>query len=248
MVRLAALLLVCSAALAEGQRTTTLEVIVVDSAGDPVVSADARLEALSISSRVGLDGRHTFVDLPEGRYDLLVRKVGYVAQVVSIRTGALKFDSVRVVLPEIVVELQGVRISAAQHPFVQDYERRRAKGIGTFITPKQIQDLKPSFSSEIFRQMPMVRLISTPSGYGIRFQAMLSINQKSSECIPMLWIDGQRVAGMEIDEIGANDIFAVEIYRGASTIPMQFISNGHSQCGAIVVWTKREGATFKKRP
>src|SRR4051812_35897150 len=120
MVRLATLLLVCSAALAAGQRTTYLEVIVVDSVGEPVASADTRIAALGLSARVDLDGRHTYVDLPEGKYELLVRKVGYLPQTVSITTGPIKFDSIRVVLPEIIVELQGVRISAVQHPFVQD--------------------------------------------------------------------------------------------------------------------------------
>jgi hypothetical protein len=53
---------------------------------------------------------------------------------------------------------------------------------------------------------------------------------------------------MEIDEIGANDIFAVEIYRGASTVPTEFITNGRTQCGVIVVWTKRNGPSFRRPP
>jgi len=242
------MLLVGLAAIAAGQRTTTLDVTVADSAGQPLGSVEVKIPSLNRGGRSDMDGHYTFVDLPSGQFQIVARRLGYSPQTVSVRTGTVAMDSLHITMPEIIVELQGVRISAAQHPFVQEYERRRAKGIGTFITPKDIQKLKPSYSSEIFRQLPMVRLINTPSGYGIRFQAMLSIDQKREECIPIIWVDGQRVPGMEIDEIGANDIFAVEVYRGASTVPTEFITNGRTQCGVIVVWTKRNGATFKRPP
>ena len=45
---------------------------------------------------------------------------------------------------------------------------------------------------------------------------------------------------MEVDEIRAQDIHGIEIYRGAATVPAQFAKSGLTQCGAIVVWTKRK--------
>ena len=55
-----------------------------------------------------------------------------------------------------------------------------------------------------------------------------------------IWVDGQAAMGMEIDEIRAQDIHGIEIYRGASTLPVQFAKAGLGQCGAIVVWTRRK--------
>jgi hypothetical protein len=60
-------------------------------------------------------------------------------------------------------------------------------------------------------------------------------------CTPLLWVDGQKVPGLEIDDILASDIHAIEIYRGVATTPPQFVEANSAQCGAIVIWTRRKG-------
>jgi hypothetical protein len=57
----------------------------------------------------------------------------------------------------------------------------------------------------------------------------------------MIWIDGQRAPGMEIDEIPLNDIEGIELYNGPSTTPAEFWQANGSQCGTIVVWTRLPG-------
>ena len=71
-----------------------------------------------------------------------------------------------------------------------------------------------------------------PMGRGSRFGEL---------CQPMIWLDGQRAAGLEIDDLRSGDIQAIEMYRGASTTPPQFATAGVTQCGAVVVWTRRKG-------
>jgi hypothetical protein len=41
--------------------------------------------------------------------------------------------------------------------------------------------------------------------------------------------------GMNIDEITASDLLAIELYSGATQMPAQWASNS---CGLIIVWTK----------
>lgn len=249
MLRLLALLLIAAPAAAQAPRLTTLRVIVVDSAGDPLGDADVRIVPLDVHARANVDGESLFSDLPSGRFDVKVTKIGYFPRMIPLTTGRRRIDSLRVVMAEIVYNIQGVQISAAQHPFVQEYERRRAMGLGTFITPKEINERNASNASEIFRQVPSLRFVPVPGGYGIRFPVVLSIDIRGSgECIPVIWVDGQRALGLEIDEIGAQDILAVEIYRGAATVPSRFTTNGKTQCGAIVLWTRRQAADRKRRP
>ena len=59
-----------------------------------------------------------------------------------------------------------------------------------------------------------------------------------------IWLDGQEVRDMELDNIPVNDIEGMEIYSGPSTTPMQF-SHGWSRtdCGAIVIWTRIPGSS-----
>ena len=240
MMRLTAVLIICAAALSGAQRGT-LRVRVVDSAGLHVSAADARVLSLGRSTRADGEGRATLSDLPDGKFELTVRKVGYHPAVVPFTMLAGATDSIRVVMAEVIVELDGVRISAARHPFIQSFDRRRAQGLGTFITPGEIEGRRASVASDIFRQVPVVRLVHTPTGFGIRFPTILSMRRSAEDCVPMIWVDGQRAPGLEIDEIRSGDIAAIEIYRGASTVPMDFATGGRTQCGAVVIWTKRYG-------
>ena len=248
MKRLVTLLLIAASAAAQAPRSTTLRVVVVDSSGSPLGDADVRVAPLGLHVRANSDGQSLFSDLPAGQLSVKVSKIGYTPQTAAFSSGVHAIDTLRFVLPEIVYDIQGMRISAAQHPFVQEYERRRAMGIGTFITPKEITERNASNASEIFRQVPSLRFVQVPGGYGIRFPVVLSIDIRGSgECIPVIWVDGQRALGLEIDEIGAQDILAVEIYRGAASVPSRFTTNGKTQCGAIIVWTRRQGAD-RRRP
>jgi len=239
------LALTVAAASALGAQRGTLQVTIVDSAGLFISTADARVAPLGRPVRIDGTGRGALYDLPDGRFERLVRKVGYHPRTVPFTIGAGAPDSLRVVLAEVIIELDGVRISAARHPFIQSFDRRRAQGIGTFITPREIEMRGASIASDIFRQVPVVRLVHTPSGFGIRFPTILSIRRSNEDCVPMIWVDGQRAPGLEIDEIGSRDITAVEIYRGASTVPAEFATGGKTQCGAVVVWTKRYGMVGK---
>lgn len=240
MSRLVLGLLVSAAALSGAQRGT-VRVTIVDSTGATIPVADARIASLGRSAHADGDGRVSFSDLPEGRIEIAIRKVGYHPATVPVTVRSGVTDSVRVVLAEVIVELDGVRISAAHHPFIQAFDRRRSQGVGTFITPREIAERRATVSSDIFRQVPVVRLVQTPNGLGIRFPSILSIRRSNEDCVPMLWIDGMRAPGMEIDEIRSGDITAVEVYRGASTVPMEFTTGGRTQCGAVVIWTKRYG-------
>jgi outer membrane cobalamin receptor len=63
----------------------------------------------------------------------------------------------------------------------------------------------------------------------------------------VLYIDGVQVnqpeegaALSEMAMVPAIDIQAIEVYRGAGTLPPEF-AGPDAMCGAIVIWTKRGG-------
>jgi hypothetical protein len=55
----------------------------------------------------------------------------------------------------------------------------------------------------------------------------------------LIWVDGQKAPGLEIDDIPLRDVEGIEVYNGPATTPMQFTA-GHSmtQCGTIVIWSR----------
>lgn len=222
----------------------TLRGTVVDSAGDPVAGAEVTIPSLGRITRADDAGRLTMGGLPIGTLQLSVRQFGYHPQQVTVTITGAQYDSVQIKLVDQIVSLDEVDVTASGlHPFFQEFEQRRARGIGTFITRDQIDARNTSATSDLFRNLPTVRLVRTNSGLGIRFPTTFSNLRRpgADACTPMIWLDGQRAPGMEIDEVLPSDIQAIEMYRGVATTPAQFATGGSAPCGAIVIWTRRKG-------
>lgn len=234
-MRAALLLLLLPAALT-AQRS--VRVSVADSNGVPVAGAEVRI-AGGRQLKTDSAGRVRFVNPDTGATSFSIRRLGFEPQTVRFFVGRAS-DTLHVILVERLIELDGVMVSARAHPFIENFDRRRRRGVGTFITPLEIERRRASQSSDVLRQVPMVRLVRLPTGgVGIRFPGVLSIRRSTEDCIPMLWVDGQRAPSLEIDDIRADDLMAIELYRGASVVPNEFATSGRTQCGVVVIWTKR---------
>jgi hypothetical protein len=65
----------------------------------------------------------------------------------------------------------------------------------------------------------------------------------NNACLPRLFVDGVRVAYDAQNDINAvvnpEQVEAIEVFRGPSEIPVQYNDN-NSQCGVIVIWTRKE--------
>ncbi|HSM07312.1 MAG TPA: TonB-dependent receptor plug domain-containing protein, partial [Longimicrobiales bacterium] len=73
-------------------------------------------------------------------------------------------------------------------------------------------------------------------------------------CFPSVWVDGRRFSTPRSGGVGHDpvdfsqfltlDIEAVEVYRGAASVPGEF-GGGDAACGAVVIWTHRGGRTVR---
>ena len=221
--------------------------IVTDSAGYPLPNVEVRIMELGRVARSDVQGKFAIDRITDRIVDVTFRRFGYQVRMVRFSLINGEGDSARVVMRAEPIRLQAVEIEAREegHPFFNEYETRRQRGIGSFITQKDIEKLNTSYPSDAFRRLPGMRFVQANGGMGVRF--MSSIGMRSvgargapAECVPTIWVDGQAAPGMEVDELRAQDIHGIEIYRGAATVPAQFAKSGLTQCGAIVVWTKRK--------
>ena len=56
----------------------------------------------------------------------------------------------------------------------------------------------------------------------------------------MLWVDGQRVPGAELDEVvPPDDIAGIEFYTSMAGVPAQYLERQNRACGTLLVWTKK---------
>jgi hypothetical protein len=234
------LVFVPSHARAQG---TIVRGVVVDSAGKPVSEAALGIVALHHATRTDEQGHFAFPALPKGGVEIAVRRIGYEPIIVRFVVSGGPADSIRVVLAELPAVLEAVSVSAAERHRLQrieDFYWRRARGIGTYFTREEILARRASVPSDVLRTAKGIRFVRTASGGGIRFSSATSMR---TACIPMIWIDGQRAPGMEIDEIPLNDIEGIELYNGASTTPPEFWQANTAQCGTIVVWSRPPGGS-----
>jgi hypothetical protein len=233
----AALLLTSTAA---AQERGTLTGVVRDAAGAPVRDADIGVLALRMLTKTDADGRFKLAKLPPGELLVSVRRIGFLPATVRRVVVPGGGDSISVEMAELAM-LEGIDVSdrsMRQRFWIEDFYRRRTRGVGTYFTRDDIERQRASRPSELLRATPGIRFVRLRGGQGVRFVSSSSMRR---DCIPMLWIDGQQAPGMEIDDLPLNTIEGLELYHGPSTTPMQFSQSSMTTCGTIVVWSRIPG-------
>jgi carboxypeptidase family protein/TonB-dependent receptor-like protein len=226
----------------------TVAGLVTDSARVPLANADVGLnvagEVVAVV-RTGADGRFAFNDLLPVRAALRVRRAGYHSRTLAVdiasdsisrgvtvaltamtpaeaAKAAASHDSLVVAAEEEESEDPGGRLRAFN-------ERRARHRFAYFYDRQQISHENLQFTSEMLRTVP---------GAQIRASGRLGNTIRLRGCRPMLWVDGMRVPGAELDEIARpSDVAAIEVYPTLGAIPPQF-ADMPSQCGSIVVWMR----------
>ena len=240
---LAVALLVLGAVTAHAQQQGTLRGTVTDSAGKPLGDVDVAIVALHQLVRTDAQGRFVFAKLPFGDVELSVRRIGYQPQTVAANvTQGMEFAYTIALIAQPEV-LETVTVNAAErrrHLNVEEFYERRARGLGQYITRADIEKKRASQPSDVLRETPGVMLVSVNGGHGVRFTKVVSM-KRGGQCVPTMWVDGQRAEGLEIDDLSLNDIEGIELYNGNSTTPAQFWRGNTNQCGTVVVWTRIPG-------
>lgn len=148
------------------------------------------------------------------------------------------------------------------------YERQRAD-FGHYVTPGDIDRRQATRVTDLLSSLPGVKLVATGNVGGLAVQLRGSNLSEGGLCRPRVFVDGllyargdarparsttnaaateqriedqiQRVdQGFSLDDIGhPSTIAAIEVYRSASQVPVQFGgASVETLCGVIVVWTR----------
>ncbi|MEO7367433.1 MAG: carboxypeptidase regulatory-like domain-containing protein [Gemmatimonadaceae bacterium] len=178
------------------------------------------------------DGRFIISGLPEGAVLLRFRRLGYEVREVEVRVGDEKLTSTDVVLKPIPEELDSITIRSEERAALREfYEHKSTRGsYAKFFTAEDIRKRGASYASDMFRSVPGVTLAASAfPGSTVRIRG----------CMPMLWIDGQRIPNSELDDvISPGDIAGLEFYTSLAGTPAQYMDRTTRACGSILVWTK----------
>lgn len=233
-------LLALGAGSAHGQQGT-LRGVVIDSSGAPVRDADVGIVAQRQLTKTDARGRFSFTRLRPGEVEITFRRLGYEPHTARVVVGGVGVDTIAVTLVARAAELAEVEVSAPerrQRLGIEGFHRRRLQGFGTYVARDEIDRRNSMSVSDMLRSVPGIRFIKVrgSSSRGVRFN---NTSIRRSDCMPMIWIDGQAVPGFEIDDVILPDIEGIELYSGPSTTPMQFSqTRADNTCGTIVIWSR----------
>jgi hypothetical protein len=202
----------------------------------------------------GRDGRFVLAAGASGSYVLSVSRFGYQPMesdpilidpderlVVEVRLGV---DAIPL---EPLVVTGRRNISPAIAAFYERLEAGRRSGQGHFISRAEIEEFRPSRTTDLLRSVSGMRVDRSRGGRG-------DVVRMRGGCIPAVYIDGTHINRMDarhsVDEyVVPSAIEGIEVYRGAGR------SVGHYYdprgCGVVLVWTQRgelvDGAPMRWR-
>jgi len=216
----------------------TISGVIKDVAGLPIPEVEVgiikgqRLQQFFITAA---DGKFLLSGVNRGMVPLRIRRLGYAMQFLDVDARLPSAATLEIVLKTVPGELEEVTIAGTEQVRLHEfYQRKEQRGtFARFLEQGEIQRLGPTNPSDLFRSVPGIVISSagTGAGYTIRIRG----------CQPMVWVDGQRVPGAELDEvIKPEEIAAIEFYPSSAGIPAQYLERGNRLCGLILVWTKTQ--------
>ncbi|MEO7366585.1 MAG: carboxypeptidase regulatory-like domain-containing protein [Gemmatimonadaceae bacterium] len=216
---------------------------VTDTAGKPLEGAQVDVVGTSVSGNTDTRGRVALLAVPPGNAVLRLRHLGFgeLKIPISLTPGTVA-DGHYKMKPLPVTDLKGVVIRAselkperyAKTGRFDDFYRRKASGMGTFLTREDI-DARHAQKPE--------DLIRVVSGVRTRYRGMTPYLQFLRCDYVNVYVDGFRSGDgfRDFFALSPLDIEAIEVYHGMATIPPEFALHSED-CAAIVVWTRWHGA------
>ena len=127
---------------------------------------------------------------------------------------------------------------------MQEFEARRKRGAGYFLTGAQLRhDRDRPLGDIVAAHIPGLRIVygdHLNSQYLVSLRGegpnALSSNSGSSLCYVQVFINGSFVVDGDISWINPNDVAGVEFYDVTRTPPAYRRPNG--QCGVLLVWSR----------
>lgn len=207
---------------------------IVDDRGRPLAHAHVLVLGVEADAAAGESGLASLDALPSGSWTVEARAVGYAptrAAVVLARD-----EPARVTLSlrrAATLDRVVVRGKAPTNPVLGEFLARRQRGMGTFLTPADIERKRPLEPTDVLQGIPglLVQAAGTGTGHQVRGRA---------GCMPTVFIDGFAIQGAAAnlaEVISVNDIRAVEVYPGAMA-PAQYNSHRVDGCEVILLWTR----------
>jgi carboxypeptidase family protein/TonB-dependent receptor-like protein len=210
-------------------------------AGIPSVRVSAKASgqtALSDST-----GRFVLRGLDTGHVAFSVRRIGFEPSEFTVSLDSGETFTLDLTLNQSVVQLTEVDVNAdsrIRDALRQFYRHKESEGGGVFIVRADIEKSHAQTLSDVVRRVP--GLVMIPSHFFGADGVRMARNTGGRDCPVVFWLDGARAPWLNLDDIAPMNVEAIEIYRGAATLPAEYNDNKATPaCGTIAIWTRVPG-------
>ena len=201
-------------------------------------NAGSRVEVVGTGAVALTDDKGEFAlrNLPSGSHVLLARRLGFGAETVPVDLSSREPKQVTIRLPKHVAVIDPVVVTARRVASLDKlgFTQRKRSGQGYYLDPDQIQRMRPNFLTDIFRQVPGLRVSYSPQG------DVVSGTRGGSGCVQYFVDDMPWQSAMpgDINQfVNGSEVVAVEVYQGPG-VPAQYSRAMTGDCVTIVIWTK----------
>jgi hypothetical protein len=246
IVRIASLILaggaMCAAspARAQGTREVSLR---LHKAGDTlsIRNAEVTVDHVIEAGKTDSAGIVRIPDLEDGGHIVEAVARGYQAFFDNFTSGPNVPQPIQ--LEVLAVEPAAAVKGQTTDLHFADFDRRRTRGQGTFLTRAQLDAASGRPLANVLKVDAGVSIVSGQGGAS--FVALSAQPNSSNPCYAAVVRDGVRIypfAGAnppDLDKIFAEQLAAVEFYARPALVPAEL--RDAATCGALVLWTRDGG-------
>ena len=220
---------------------------VTDSALRPLSMAQITVLRTPLKLFTNQRGLFRIVDVAAGQYILIVRRIGFrpVSQLIEVQESdtlhvAYELDP----LPKNLLDT--VRVVAERtSQDLREFEQRRLRGIGEFLTRDQITRRGSLELADLMRGFRSISIAQNGKG-GVPEQIAYNkrdfgnfLTSGPGACPMQVVVDGMNMPSAFDLNLGPliSQIAGIEVYSGPSTSPAQF-QGMDRRCGLILIWTR----------
>lgn len=218
-----------------------LEGTVRDSSGARIPDAGVAIAGEAAPRSVSDDsGAFHISGLSPKRTTLVARRLGFRPETLTVDVLDGRATRADFVLRRAVVQLDAQEVMADSTPAFKmgAFNKRRARGIGVFLTREDIEKHRSASTSELLRYVPGVTISPRMAGEAQPVRMQRSANPTNqTTCAVLLYVDGNPYPNGSVDDFPPGSLEGIEVYRSASEIPADFRTRD-SMCGLIALWTR----------
>lgn len=228
-----------------------------DDSRKPVAGVEVLIEKPKRQTVTDAEGRFVFEGVPKGDRVLLFRSVGFRPIRYGVRVGEADTIRADALLMSFAVTLDPIKVSApASTGRLMGIDERVRLGVGVFVDSAALRRSEAVRLGDLIGRQPGLQVDRTRTGAFA--MGVGQVGPFGEKCPMSIMVDGAmiyRSTGVQIHTkqiapeplapppdlnafLGVADLQAIEIYRRASEVPVEF-GGRNTACGVIVLWTRR---------